>query len=162
MCTLSEALDCDNEAVILEGFMGRYNVSMDEAKDIFTETKKWLWLASEKSVNGDKEPLFIDGPLLVIDEMWHNFILHTTHYYRYCLKKFNQVLHHVPTTPKEKQEYKIALKERREETQKAYAEQLNQQCDFIYEKLGEDTLVKWYETYADKYTPDHLKSIEKY
>lgn len=155
-----EALDCDNETVIIECFMERYNVTHEEALDIFIETKKWLWLASKADpVNA---PLFIDKPLLIIDEMWHNFILHTKHYYKFCLQNFKRIIHHDPTPPKIKKEQHDALLKNPSEALKEHEEKLKRQYSIIYDHLGPETLLKWYETMAEKYTPEYIQSIKKY
>lgn len=157
---LIEALDCDNEEIIVESFMERYNVSHDEAWEIFIETQKWLWLASR--TNPKDTPLFIDRPLIIIDEMWHNFILHTKHYYKFCLKHFKKFIHHDPTPPQVKKEMHQAFLENPTQTLKENEEKLKKQYSLIYDHLGPETLLKWYDTMAEKYTPEYIQSIKKY
>jgi len=153
-----EDLECEKEDIIIEGFMERYSVSEDEAKEIFEETKKWLWLASQSNSN---EALFIDKPLLIIDEMWHTFILHTKQYYSFCLSNFKKLIHHLPTPPSEKVNHQKALEENPSEMIKRHEERLKKQYSLIYDKLGPETLLKWYDTIAQKYTPEYIKSIKK-
>ena len=38
-------------------------------------------------------------PSKLVDETWHNFILHTRLYAEYCEKKFGQFIHHNPHIP---------------------------------------------------------------
>ncbi|UII33086.1 hypothetical protein LVD17_04500 [Fulvivirga ulvae] len=157
---LIEAIDCDNEQAIIEGFMERYEVSYEEAFDIFLETKKWLWLASKTDKNDTQ--LFIDQPLLIIDEMWHNFILHTKQYYKFCITNFKRIIHHNPTPPKVKKEQTEAfLTNPTKEIQK-HEQRLARQYNLIYDHLGPETLLKWYDTMAEKYTPDYIQSIKKH
>ncbi|MCG8387801.1 MAG: hypothetical protein MJA30_19775 [Cytophagales bacterium] len=157
---LMQALDCDNEQAILEGFMDRYQVSYQEAEDIFKETKKWLWLASQSEVTGT--PVFIDKPLMIIDEMWHTFILHTRSYYNFCLTHFQKLVHHNPTSPKEKEERRDEFLKNPTGAIKKHEEQLRTQYNLIYDNLGPETLLKWYDTMAQKYTPEYIRSIKKY
>ncbi|ELR70302.1 hypothetical protein C900_03987 [Fulvivirga imtechensis AK7] len=157
---LIEALECENETAIVEGFMERYNVSYEEAVDIFTETKKWLWLASKTSE--EDTPLFIDKPLLIIDEMWHTFILHTKQYYKFCLQNFRRFVHHQPTPPREKIKAEKELLKNPTKALQRQEERLSRQYSFIYDHLGPETLLKWYEIMAEKYTPEYIKSIKKY
>lgn len=152
-------LDCDNETVIIEGFMERYNVTYDEALDIFIETKKWLWLASKVDITD--APLFIDKPLLIIDEMWHNFILHTKQYYNFCVQHFKKFIHHEPTPPKVKREQHQVLLSNPSTALKEHEEKLIKQYNLIYDHLGPETLLKWYETMAEKYTPEYIQAIKK-
>lgn len=155
-----ETLDFEQEEVIIEGFMERYRVDYNEAKDIFEETKKWLWLAS-KSGESDEFSLFIDRQLLVIDEMWHNFILHTKHYYRFCLDNFNKIIHHNPTPKREKDRQKDAFDLDPERILTEQERKFKEQYSLIYDHLGPETLLKWYDTMANKYTPEYLNSIKK-
>lgn len=153
-------LACDNETVIVESFMERYNVTYDEALDIFIETKKWLWLASK--VEPSNMGLFIDKPLLIIDEMWHNFILHTKHYYKFCLENFKRFIHHSPTPPAEKKVRQEQFLSNPTQVLKEQEEKLSRQYSLIYDHLGPETLLKWYETMPKKYTPEYIKSIKKH
>lgn len=161
MCDLLEALDCENEEVVINAFIDRYSISRDEAEEIFTETKKWLWLAA-RTMNSGPHNLFIDKPLSIIDEMWHNFILHTKYYYDYCMSKFHHLIHHYPTTPEEKTEFKKQLKKNPSLVHKKNAQLVKKQYDLIYDYLGPETLVKWYDQLASKYTEEYIKSIRKY
>ncbi|GAA0890521.1 hypothetical protein GCM10009122_01990 [Fulvivirga kasyanovii] len=158
--TLIDALECDNEEAIVEGFTERYNVSYEEAMDIFVETKKWLWLASQ--TDSSHTSLFIDRPLLIIDEMWHNFILHTKYYYKFCIQHFKQLIHHEPTSPQMKREQHKAILSNPTAALKEHEAKLQKQYGIIYDHLGPETLLKWYETMAEKYTPEYIQSIKKY
>lgn len=157
MGNLLEALDCENEDIVIDAFMERYRVTKEEAQDIFTETKKWLWLAA---CNRERN-LIIDNSLLIIDEMWHNFLLHSKLYYEYCIKKLKKLVHHVPTTDKEKRQFKEEVKHN-PTVALAQEKTIKNQYSLIYDQLGAKTLVKWYDTFANKYTPEYIESIKKY
>ncbi|GAA0891142.1 hypothetical protein GCM10009122_08210 [Fulvivirga kasyanovii] len=157
MCKLSEALDCEYEEIVITAFTERYNVTLEEAQEIFNETKKWLWLAANDPGN-NQEYLFIDTPLTIIDEMWHNFLLHTKLYYDYCMKKFNKLIHHIPSSHVEKAENNNYFEQRPME----YEAMVKNQYETIYEQLGSETLIKWYDTMASKYTPEYIQYIKKH
>lgn len=38
-------------------------------------------------------------PSKKIDDVWHNFILHTKKYSKYCFENFNKFIHHNPYMP---------------------------------------------------------------
>jgi hypothetical protein len=38
-------------------------------------------------------------PCKEIDEVWHEFILHTVLYRRYCETRYGRIVEHVPTSP---------------------------------------------------------------
>src|SRR5262245_15022848 len=103
-CSLEEALDYENEDVI-HRFRTLYDMEFHEAEDIFHETKKWLWLIRQP----DSPPLAIVDGMLILDEMWHNFVLFTREYATYCHERFGRYLHHAPSTHQEKRAYKQRL-----------------------------------------------------
>jgi hypothetical protein len=152
-----DALECKNEENIIAGFMDRYDVLHEEALEIFEETKKWLFLAAQ--IEDDR--LFIDQPLLIIDEMWHTFILHTKQYYNFCFSNFKKLIHHLPTLPQEKEAYNLAFETNPAQMMKKHENMMKKQFSLIYDHLGSDTLLKWYETFPQKYTADYIKSIKK-
>lgn len=39
---------------------------------------------------------FVSMPSQVVDDLWHEFILYTRHYERYCGRAFGRMLHHTP------------------------------------------------------------------
>lgn len=153
MNKLLEALDYENEQVVIKAFTDRYNISHTEAQEIFTETKKWLWLAANTHSSNDKG-VFIDEPLMIIDEMWHNFILHTKQYYEFCMTKFKRIIHHVPTPKLQQQKLKKL-------SHSSYETLIKDQYQLIYDHLGPETLVKWYDTFANKYTREYIRSVKK-
>lgn len=157
--TLDSQLESDDN-VIIEGFMDRYDVSIDEAKEILDETKKFLKLAAEVHEN-EGFSIFIDQPLLVIDEMWHTFILHTRQYVNFCFSQFNRFIHHRPTSSLEKRLVEDRMKQNSIAVLRETKENLSRQYSYIYDKYGAETLHKWYEEWAVKYTPEYLTKIKK-
>ena len=150
----------ENDKLVVESFTDRFDVSMEEASDIFEETKKWLWLSAQAEKKG-QGGLFIDKPLLVIDEMWHVFILHSRLYYNFCFKYFDTYIHHTPTSKKEKHKGPLDFVNNPLKSAEEYEAQLKAQYELIYDELGPETLVKWYHTLAKKYTPSYMSSIRR-
>jgi len=157
---LLSALDSDDDIVIVEGFMERYSVSREEALEILQETKKWLWLASENIKEKKGFRLFIDNSLMIIDEMWHNFILHTRAYQKFCNEKLNLFVHHEPTPASEKI-IGFDSEEEKQKFEKNQEEKLSQQLSYIYDKLGAETLSKWYEEFPEKFTEKKIQAIKR-
>ncbi len=167
---LEEVLAYKNEDVIYK-FLENYDIDYEIAEDIFNETKKWLWLcAKSMEMNFDKTEeekfyLFIDESMLIIDEMWHTFVLFTNDYLRFCKSNFGQFLHHAPTTKSQKD----SMQERYQKDRKAVLEEAKlktrNQYSFIYdalgEKMGEETLNKWYKTYAQRFTRPNIHYMSK-
>lgn len=101
ICTLEKVLAYKNDDVIHK-FLSLYKIPYAEAEDIFQETKRWLWmcakLSSARQAKGpEKVPqAAIDRAMIVIDEMWHTFILFTPDYTGFCLNHFGFYIHHLP------------------------------------------------------------------
>ncbi|MGL5741305.1 MAG: hypothetical protein ACRCXC_01505 [Legionella sp.] len=63
-----------------------------DAELLFTDLLAWLWLNQHRAWLGKKTYLF--GPLLILDEMWHSFILHTRDYFNFSMHYFDAYVHH--------------------------------------------------------------------
>lgn len=155
-CSVEEAIAYQNDD-ILHRFTKVWDVNFEEAEDLFLEIKKWLWLCSQPKEQG----LGISTPLLILDEMWHNFILFTAEYTEYCYSHFGRYIHHAPTSQSEIDAYKeqreiepaVAMGKMMEEQQK--------QFELIYKKLGVETLFKWYVEYPERYNADFFKESHR-
>ena len=78
------------------------STAREEAEAIFTETKKFLYISRQPGV-------FIPDELLIVDEMWHNFILFTATYQEFCLRYFGIYIHHTPAAKAEKIKHREQL-----------------------------------------------------
>lgn len=157
--TLEQLKLYKNKAVV-ERFLETWEVPSDEGNEIFEETKKWLWLSAyNKQLGKNRITLAISPSIKLLDEMWHTFILFTKDYHDFCQKYFGDYLHHFPTARSEYNqtitEYEHSPETVIERNRQLFAEQYS----LIYDLLGEDTLVKWYGEYLDKYTDEFLQQI---
>jgi len=137
-CSLSHALRYRNREIPLR-FADQYGVSYEDAEELFTETKKWLWL----NTRADAPPLVVTAEMKMLDEMWHNFVLFTPEYIKYCEERFGRYVHHVPTPIAEKKRIRAAFQQDPEGAGESRNRELAAQYEYIYEKLGEETLIKW-------------------
>lgn len=137
-CSLSYALRYRNREILLR-FADQYGVSLADAEELFTETKKWLWL----NTRADAPPLVVTIEMKMLDEMWHNFVLFTPEYIGYCESRFGRYVHHLPTPVGEKKRVRAAFRRDPEGAGERRNRELAAQYDYIYEKLGEETLIKW-------------------
>lgn len=164
VCTLKEALNYQNEWIIYK-FLESWDVSFEEAEGLFKEVLKWMWinaLSKEERESGQDAPfLFIGGGMAFLDEMWHCFILFTHDYHAYCSEKFGFYLHHSPTTKAEKDKLKKELEENPEAVRVRTEQELETQYNYIFDKLGEGTLVTWYSDYTDRYTREQIQKLRK-
>ena len=157
VCSLEEVLAYANDEVVLR-FHDNYDVTISEARDIFTEMKKFLWLSGTHL--GEKR-IFTHEPLFIIDEMWHTFILFTKDYHAFCMQYFGFFIHHHIVPRAEKRQAIQELEEDREKASEKLKPLLTEYYTLIYETLGKDTLVKWMKIYGSKYTKEYLTTIRK-
>lgn len=155
-CSLEKAISYQNSDIVYR-FTKNYDIEFDEANDIFLETKKWLWLINQ----ADSTKLAITDPLLIIDEMWHNFILFTVEYTKYCFDRFGFYVHHAPTPQSEQIERQKQLKNNLARSREEQMQKLRQQCTFICEKLGKSTLLKWYVEYPKIYNENFFNNCRQ-
>lgn len=139
-------------------FMEKFDVSYEDANDIFIEMKKWLWACYHSEIDMSKTILKIDESLLVIDEMWHTFILFTKEYQNFCDKYFSFFIHHYPTTYIEKENFKLYTNEQKDSIRLEQEKQLS----YLYDLLGKETIQKWYILYKNKYNKKTLYSLIKF
>jgi hypothetical protein len=156
LCSLDEAISYQNEEVIYR-FINTYDISFEEANDIFMETKKWLWLCAQPDI----EELSMTEAFFAIDEMWHTFIVFTPEYTDYCWKYFDQYIHHLPTTQREKDEIRRLQEEDPVLAMEKHNQERLQQYAVIYDKLGAETLLKWFVEYPTRYSEELLTQRRK-
>ncbi|WP_224362909.1 hypothetical protein [Hyalangium versicolor] len=155
MCSLAEALSYKNEKV-LRRFLDTYALPEAEARELFHETKKWLWLCA-RSLELKGPRLSVQPPLLMLDEMWHTFMQYTLDYQRYCLDRLGTFIHHLPSNSDDKQRDRKRYQAHPERFMKRYQAALKRQYRFVYDELGEETLLKWYQEYPKRYSPEFLE-----
>jgi hypothetical protein len=147
---LEEALGYRNRHVV-DRFVERHALPREEAEDLFVETLRWLWLCRRADHDSAAPELFIDECMALLDEMWHTFVLFTREYTRYCETYLGGYVHHEPTTT----EQKASARQESERDPDGFRIQrearLRALYEYVYDKLGEDTLIKWYSTYPERY-----------
>ena len=89
---LSELLAYSNPAVISSFCEKHPSFSKDEAQELFSDLLAWMWLNALREKDLKKTYLF--GPLLILDELWHSFILHTRDYVAFSMRYFGEYFHH--------------------------------------------------------------------
>lgn len=73
-------------------FAAQENRSLEEVRVLFADLMRFFWLDAWRRERGKKTYFF--GPLLVLDRLWHCFILHTRAYHRFCTELFGEYYHH--------------------------------------------------------------------
>lgn len=150
---LTELIQYRNEDV-LSRFTDLFDVTEAEAEDIFTETKKFLFICRQPGV-------FIPDELLIVDEMWHNFILFTKEYQNFCTHYFGGYLHHTPSSKAEKMQHREQLAVDAAAIRKGFNDKLARFISITYDELGKDTVVKWFQQYPVQYSKQVIKNLRK-
>ncbi|MCC5014043.1 MULTISPECIES: hypothetical protein [Legionella] len=89
---LTELLTYKNERVV-RYFCHLYpDFSHEKSTQLFQDLLAWMWLNAYRQTN--KRSTYLFGPLLIVDKMWHTFILHTRDYVDFCYRHFNDYFHH--------------------------------------------------------------------
>jgi hypothetical protein len=139
---------------LIDAFIVAYDVSYEVAEDIFEQMLKFLWLSQSKL---RKHHLgVIDNPILIIDEMWHMFLLFTRDYSHFCMKYFGRFIHHVPITQDEIQAERAAFNHKSLEKIK---ENKRIRYHLIFDLFDRETFIKWYFEYPEKYSKSKIREI---
>jgi len=144
---------------VVNAFLRNYDLPKKEAEDIFQETVKWLYLCSIESSSNRGFNLGIFGGTIIIDEMWHTFILCTKDYFDFCFRYFDKYIHHQPLVS-DPSEQDLSIEEKKEKNDKTMKE-FKKVMSYVYDHLGEQTTIKWYDTYADKYSSKKIQQFKK-
>lgn len=152
--SLDEVLAYRNPEVVAR-FAEDYQVSLSDAQDVFQETLRWLWLSAYQITRHEDIRNRVSIPLLsevlVVDLMWHTFILFTREYTDFCHHYFGFFIHHAPQTQAEKNHWRLRLEQDPEAAKAERETLLREAYEAIYDLLGEEVLLKWMEEYPQKY-----------
>lgn len=151
VATLEQILSYKNDNIISR-FTDNYNISWEEAEDIFTETKKFLFISGLPG-------MFMPDDLSIIDEMWHNFICFTSEYTTFSEKYFGAYIHHTPATKEEKDSTKFKVQNSPEEAREEFLGRLEVMMNHTYDAFGQDTVIKWFQEYPVKYSSENIKAM---
>ena len=91
---LSLVVRYQNAAVVNQFCHEHPQYSLEESQQLFVDLLAWLWLKNEREKL--RKATYLFGPLLVLDQMWHLFILFTRAYCDFSQQYFGHYLHHEP------------------------------------------------------------------
>jgi hypothetical protein len=123
---------------VIDRFCDVWDVERAEAQLVFSDMLRFLWLVGRV----DDKTI---APVPIVDEMWHTFLMFTKPYLDWSQKTFGYMLHHIPTTEREKR-----ASARQSEAQ--HAKQVERVMAMVYDHLGEKVALRWYVLYADQYS----------
>ncbi|HEY5934835.1 MAG TPA: hypothetical protein VIU61_09375 [Kofleriaceae bacterium] len=157
--SLERALAFEGPDIVAD-FHAKYRVARDEAEALFEDVKKWVWACALAHEQGARVAMVIDDRLLVLDYMWHTFVLFTREYHAYCTAIGGPFIHHAPTTLAEHHgARKRALRDPEAFQRKQLAER-RRLYGFLFDHLGEDTVRRWFLELPQRYSTTPLPPIE--
>jgi len=134
--SLAEVLAFRHPGVVRR-YCKEYGGSPAEAEEVFQEMLKWLYLGSRCPADTEAAARCVmTGEIVKLDWMWHTFLLFTPDYAAFCDRYFGFFLHHVPEPEDEADE---------PESPEDVRAQLEHQYALVYDVLGEQTLLVWYD-----------------
>ncbi len=117
------------EPIVIAAFAARWDVTAVEADALFEDAMAWLWISTQPG----SPARTIDPALRIIDEMWHELVLHTACYRALCDRHFGRFVDHLPSPADDDGGDDAGLPN----TGPA-------QWRFIGAELGVDRLLRWY------------------
>ena len=94
---LADLLTYKNPRVLEQFSYTHGDYSLIQTEQLFTDLLAWLWLKNQRTYQ--QKPTYLFGPLLLLDQLWHLFILHTRDYIEFSERYFGSYLHHDPEPP---------------------------------------------------------------
>lgn len=161
MKSLEEVLAYRNDYVVqtFRQHFPKYNLTDEQAKTLFDDLKRYLWLTAvtdaKKAANPEEKfpDISISESMIIIDEIWHEFILVTEHYYNFCQEYFGKYIHHPPPMPR--WEENIQSKSEYD----CYEIFVNELLNEVYDYLGEEVTFRWFDTYRSFLPDNHTEEI---
>jgi hypothetical protein len=140
---LSSLLSYQNDRVISR-YIKDYPLAKMSAEDAFNELMKYIWLSmkhknDKKAYPNDHSLNFMctmHHEMKDIDNMWHTFLLFTQDYHNFCQEYLDGVFFH--HEPQDETDYF---------SEQVYEQELTLYLSYIYDNLGEDALIKWFNPY---------------
>jgi hypothetical protein len=134
--TLDDVLAYRHPGVIRR-YAKEHGATLAEAEEVFRELLKWLYLNYRSITAGEGNAgCVMTVEIERVDDMWHMLLLFTLDYAAFCERYFGFFLHHVPQDDSEDAQLVDAEAVRRA---------LERQYGLVYDVLGEQTLLAWYD-----------------
>jgi hypothetical protein len=144
---LEEILAYKNELAIKRFKQIRPDAA-EEADLIFDDLKRFLWLVAtqeERKAKGEDVPdLSFAGSMIILDDMWHAFILWTSFYTEFCDEYFGGYIHHPTDMPK----YIYNTQADGMAEEEAMSIFLTDMITRVIEEFGEEVAERWFDYYA--------------
>lgn len=148
---------------IVARFCRDLGVSKEVGDQIFKDMLGFLYLCgaylyySQQKAEGKKLKRQVprEFPLLkemlIIDEMWHTFVLYTVEYEAFSMKYFGRFMHHIPTP---------TLKLKKVKIDHFSKQDFESYLEFVWDELGEDFVDRWFTKFPRVYSMKKIRSLQ--
>lgn len=138
--SLAHLLSYKNPNVVTR-FKREFPHYQESAEQLFENMLKYLWICKKHSLDRKANPqdealdfvIVMHLEMQMMDDMWHNFILHTRDYAEFCQNYFGEFVHHVPS-----------IVEQQPEVFKDFEIEMTRYLSYVYDHLGEKTVRSWF------------------
>ena len=145
---LRKALAYQNDEVVHK-FVSNWDVTVDEARELFAETLRMLWMVNKCRARG--RPFKIEPALFILDQMWHTFALFTPEYRAYCRMAYGRFLDHKPTTRADRAAGRELADRDPAAFEELRLEEATYRWQMVIDTFGEQTLLKWWVELPTRY-----------
>ncbi|MCE9568092.1 MAG: hypothetical protein K8U57_39320 [Planctomycetes bacterium] len=133
LATLDEILAYQHPGTIRR-YCKENRVTSQEAEVVFRELLKFLYLSARAA---GEEGCAFTAEIEKLDWMWHTFLMFTRDYAEFCDRQFGVFIDHLPAEEEDAVEAVTDEAGLRAVVERQFA--------LVYDVLGEDTLVAWYD-----------------
>ena len=159
---LNRILKYKNPEVVAR-FSKSLGISKKASEVVFEDMLRFLWLTKRVEVQREKnsrKPLpdvSILEPMLIIDEMWHTFVLYTKEYMAFSEYYFGHFMHHEPTPVLRPEITQMHDDHEAPISYHSTGEELEQLIEYVWDELGEDVALRWFKTFPKKYPKKEIR-----
>lgn len=164
--SIEETLAYQNQEIVRR-FALDQEMNLEDAGEIFLEIKRWLWLSAKLQLDIERgqtkvRSLPMPKEAMVLDQMWHTFILYTRDYTDFCHRYFGSYVHHYPIPIQTKADWDERVKSNRALAWQELQTSLRQTYSYISDQLGTETLRKWCVEFPERYpqTAAHIQTSQ--
>lgn len=138
--SLEKLLEYRNQNVI-DRFKKELGVSEKFATMVFQDMLRYLWLSAKW--RKQQRDFGLHELFIVIDEIWHMFILFSFDYERFSKKYFGRFVYHQP---------EVESGEKSAMDAKQFEKDLRAHMEAVYEEFGSKVFQRWFDDYPSKYS----------
>jgi hypothetical protein len=129
---------------VVHRFRETWDVTAAEARALFDDLKRYLWLIAEPGLERT-------SPVPIVDEMWHTFVVYTVDYREFTVRSFGAFLDHVPTAHAVKVRAARNAQRAPARSREAIERRLVEEVTAVYDHLGAAVARRWYAVYPERY-----------